>query len=100
MDEPVRMAKQPEAVPLRITIERPRSDVAVVGLSGDLDLLTAPLLREALRPLVDAAGVVLVDLSGLDFLGSSGLAELASAQDTAAGNGARIVLVASGHAVV
>jgi anti-anti-sigma factor len=96
MDEPVRIGKQPEAAPLRITIDRPRPDVTVVGLRGDLDLLTAPLLREALRPLIDAAGAVLVDLSGVEFLGSSGLAELAAAQD----GGARIVLVASGRAVV
>ncbi len=100
MNDPVRMSEQPEVVPLQILIEQPRPDVALVGLRGDLDLRTAPLLRAALQPLAHAAGTVLVDLSGLDFLGSAGLAELAGAQDAASGNSSRIVLVASGRAVV
>jgi anti-sigma B factor antagonist len=99
MDEPVRMGEQP-AEPLRIDIIQPRSDVAVLRLQGDLDLLTAPLLRETLRSMPDRADCVLVDLTGIEFLGSAGLAELAAAQNAATGAGARIVLVASSRAVL
>lgn len=99
MDEPVRMGEQPE-VPLQISIGQPRPDVTVLRLHGDLDLLTAPLLRETLRSLLVSTGCVLVDLTGIEFLGSAGLAELAGAQNTAAGQGARIVLVASSRAVL
>jgi anti-sigma B factor antagonist len=99
MNQPARIGEHREE-PLRITIERPRSDVAVMRLSGDLDLLTAPLLQRQLRPLLGGEGTVLVDLTGIGFLGSAGLAELTAARDTAATNGSRIVLVASGRAVV
>jgi anti-sigma B factor antagonist len=99
MNEPVRLGEQAEA-PLLISVDRPRPDVVVVRLRGDLDLLTAPLLREALRPLIHEPGTVLVNLTGVGFLGSAGLAELAGAQDGATGNGARLALVASGRAVV
>lgn len=100
MNEPVRIHEQPEEAPLRITIEQPRPDVAVVTVHGDLDLRTAPLLQEALRPPVQGPGAVIVDLRDVDFLGSAGLAELAGAQNTASGNGARLVLVASGRVVL
>ena len=99
MNEPVRIEEQPEA-PLQISVEQPRADVSVLHLLGDLDLRTAPLLQAALRPLVHRAGAVLVDLSDVGFIGSAGLAELAGAQDTATGNGARVMLVATSHAVL
>jgi len=99
MNEPVRMGEQPEA-PLRITIERVES-ADVVRLAGDLDLLTAPLLRDQLWPLLERpGGLTLVDLNELSFLGSAGLSELAAANDTALRNGVRLVLVATSRTVL
>jgi anti-anti-sigma factor len=43
---------------------------AVVALTGELDLATAPVLVEALERL---AGDVVLDCAGLDFVDSSGL---------------------------
>ena len=100
MNDPVRLGEQP-AEPLRITIEQPRPDVVVVRVTGDLDLLTAPIFRERLLPLLDEpARTVLVELGGVDFLGSAGLSELASAYDLATSRGIGFVLVAGSRAVL
>ncbi len=47
--------------------------VCRVGLYGELDVATAPILRERLA---DAYGNVIIDCSALTFLDSSGVAEL------------------------
>jgi anti-sigma B factor antagonist len=100
MNEPVRMGEQPE-VRLRIAITQANPDLVVLSLSGDLDLLTSPLLHERLWPLLGQPdGRVVVDLSEVGFLGSAGLAELAAAHDTGTRQGVRIVLVASTRAVL
>lgn len=100
MDEPARMT-EPAEEPLGIEIDEVRPDLVVVRLDGDLDLLTAPLLRERLLPLLDHADrVVVIDFSGVTFLGSAGLSELAAAADAAGRNDARIVLVATAHVVL
>jgi anti-sigma B factor antagonist len=58
---------------------------AVVGLHGELDLLTAPCLRAELAALI-AAGHrdVIVDLEGVTFIDSSGLHVLIEASAAAA----------------
>lgn len=61
------------------------SDVAgappVVSVSGELDLSSAPILRDALEPVI-ALGPdqVIIDLSDLRFVDSTGLAVLLEAQ--------------------
>lgn len=100
MNDPVVFDEQP-AEPLRITVERPTPDAVVLRLAGDLDLLTAPLLRERLWPLLEQPGqTVILELSGVEFLGSPGLAELAAANDLAARHQSRIALVGGSHAVL
>jgi anti-anti-sigma factor len=48
--------------------------VAVVTMTGELDMLTAPQLQQRLRAALDQNPVALVvDLSGLDFLASVGI---------------------------
>src|SRR2546427_625329 len=81
MNDPVPVGDQPK-IPLKITIERVAPSTNVVRLAGDLDLLTAPLLRERLSLVLGEPELTLlvVDLSGVGFLGSSGLAELAAAE--------------------
>jgi anti-anti-sigma factor len=56
----------------------------VVTAAGELDLLTAPALRTAIRAALDRPGIVVVDLSGVTFLSSAGLDVLVAANDTAA----------------
>ena len=45
----------------------------VVTLEGDIDMHTAPRLRESLRELSGESGVVVVDLAAVQFLDSSGV---------------------------
>ena len=55
-------------------------DVAVLTVHGDVDLMTAPLLREAMRPvLARQRGAVVVDLSEVPFMDSSGVHVLVEA---------------------
>lgn len=64
-----------------------------VHLVGELDLFTAPLLREGLlRLLDDGAGDVTLDMSRLDFIDSTGLSVLVGAYKRAQENGRSIVL--------
>lgn len=61
-----------------------RDAVVVVRLSGELDVATAPLLRERINALVAAGNCRLVlDLGELDFLDASGLRVLVYAQQLA-----------------
>ena len=68
---------------------RPVTGWAVVTATGDVDLASAPRLRERLVEAIEHFGpFVVVDLSGADFLDSSGLGVLAGLlRRVAAGNG-------------
>ena len=57
-----------------------RAASTVVTLSGDIDIQTAPVLREALAALPSTEQTVVVDLSGVEFLDSSGLGALVGAR--------------------
>jgi anti-sigma B factor antagonist len=49
----------------------------VVEVSGEIDVYTAPKLREALLSLVDSGTYrLIVDMSGVEFLDSTGLGVL------------------------
>ena len=59
---------------------RRRGGETVVAPSGELDLASAPAVRDALAgALADGAGAVVVDLSRVTFLDSTGLAALLNA---------------------
>jgi anti-sigma B factor antagonist len=55
------------------------SQGAVVVASGEIDIATAPTLREALLTASRASTRVVLDLTGVTFLDSSGLAVLIQA---------------------
>ena len=62
-----------------ITTERPSADVAVVGLTGELDGSNFEQVIEAGRAARDGGARLLVmDLSGLTYMGSSGLVAIHS----------------------
>lgn len=70
--------------------------VVVLSVAGDVDMLTAPVLADAI---VNAAGQspagVIVDLTHVDFLASAGMCVLVSAHDVIAGQ-AEFGVVADG----
>ena len=66
---------------------------AVVTVSGDVDLATAPELRSRLADVVQGGLPVVVDLDGVDVLDSTGLGVLIGARRRARQSGADLVLV-------
>jgi anti-anti-sigma factor len=64
-----------------------------VQLSGELDLSTAPQLRDALLPMVRTGGDLVVDLSGVAFIDCAGLRPLLRAGWELKGRG-RLILMA------
>jgi anti-sigma B factor antagonist len=77
--------------------ESTEAGVPVLVVRGEVDLATAPDLREKLLSLADeGARVVVVDLSGVSFMDSSALGALVSAMTRfrANGGGLRLVVTA------
>lgn len=80
---------------LNVSTSWPGPRVAVLAVTGDLDMLTSPRLAAALEEVADAGPrTVVVDLSKVDFLGSAGLAVLVSAHERAESRG-KLRIVAS-----
>lgn len=73
--------------------------VAVVTASGDLDMLTAPQLRDAVSAALskNPTGLI-VDLSPVEFLGSAGMQVLMETHNQTDGTETRFVVVAEGPA--
>lgn len=70
------------------------ADWTVVSLYGELDIATAPSLREQLIDQVNDGAIRLVlDLDGLDFLDSTGLGTIISALKRARTHGGDLGLV-------
>ena len=62
-----------------VTLERPADGVAVVVLTGEVDLYTAPRFKEVLLQAIDeGAHRVIVDLAGVSFIDSTALGVLVS----------------------
>jgi anti-sigma B factor antagonist len=72
----------------------------VLRISGEIDMLTAPRLREELGKLIDAHPKVLVlDLAAVVFFASSGLASLVEAREAAAAAGVPLRLACPSRSV-
>ena len=64
---------------LEIVLSR-ETEGCVVTLRGEVDVYTAPALRNRLVEAVESeCGVIIVDMTGVDFIDSSGLGVLVSA---------------------
>jgi len=80
--------------PLRIELDL-RGDQAIVNMVGELDMATAPLLRETVMKLLQPSlgvGVVILDLSELTFVDSTGLGVLAASRQRVEREGGALVL--------
>lgn len=74
---------------------RPLAGVVVVAVEGELDLFTAPLLRDEVRDAIQKDGPSLVlDLTELSFMDSSGLSVLIEAWRLATSEGGVVSLAA------
>jgi anti-anti-sigma factor len=71
-----------------------------VALSGELDLLSSPVLERALERVPgDDAELVIIDLRALDFMDSTGLHLLVQAQQRAHDAGRRFAMIRGGEQV-
>ncbi len=80
---------------MKLTLDATRRRAStVLNVSGDIDVYSAPELRDALAHLIkDASGGIVLDLSGTDFIDSSALGVLVSARKQLEGNPVTLKLV-------
>lgn len=71
----------------------------VVHVHGEIDTMTAPVLRERLTGQIPSANLLVADLTRVTFLGSAGLAALVETKEKAENDGSRLRLVCGSHAV-
>jgi anti-anti-sigma factor len=85
--------------PSRAEVSDSRIDgIALISVSGVLDMLTSPQLEAHLGAALDAEpSAVIVDLTDVDFLSSAGMSVLVAARNRA-DNGPRFAVVADGPA--
>src|SRR5688572_17409305 len=67
-------------------VEKLRDNIPVLEVAGDVDVHTAPQLRDRLNKLIDETdGDIVVDLTGTGFIDSTGLGVLVGARKRLAG---------------
>ena len=76
------------------------SDATVVHVVGEIDTLTAPVLRAQLDEHLPTVPLLVLDLSDVTFLGSAGLAVLVAAKDAADARGHTLRLVCGSRIVI
>jgi anti-sigma B factor antagonist len=98
---PTPSAEADEAITLQLS--RPAPGQVVIGVGGEVDMLTSPQLRVAILEQLEATeGVELVVLALDDvvFLGTSGLAVLIEVRDTAHRVGVELRLACTARRVL
>lgn len=93
------------AAVIDIRVAEETEHLVVLQVSGELDMLTAPILTEHVQEQLnrDATGAprtVVFDLTRVSFLGSAGLAVLAQAHTAASNRGDAVQIVATARAVL
>lgn len=81
-----------------VAVER-TGEVVVTSVCGEVDMLTAPALRQVIDEQIADCRVLVIDLSGVSFLGSAGLAVLVETSHEATRRDVVLRLVASSHTV-
>lgn len=95
------MAQAATEEPIRIQLEEPASGTALLKVSGEIDMLTSPILRQGIAEQLGAERArLLVDLERVDFLGTSGLAALVEARSAAEEHNVELWLVCTNRQVL
>ncbi len=96
------MAQAATEEPIRIQLEEPADDTALLKVFGEIDMLTSPVLRDGIAEQLGPGGRarLLVDLDGVEFLGTSGLAALVEARSSAEDRGVELWLVCTNRQVL
>ena len=77
-----------------------RQDWTVLAVTGELELATAPQLRQRVVGLVSAGDIRLIlELSGVDFIDSVGLGVLVAVLKRVRGRGGEVVVAGAGPRV-
>jgi anti-sigma B factor antagonist len=84
---------------LAVAVER-RDGATLVVLRGDLDLATAPDLRETLIEVIDDGARIVIDMEAVEFLDSAGLGILVGGLKRARTRGGELELVCSNREVL
>src|ERR1700745_3436876 len=83
-------------MPYQLTVKiRKAPGCAIVTPAGELDIATAPQLRECLLALLPAHPALVIDLDQVSFCDATGLGVLAGAANRAHANGTGLHLVCS-----
>ena len=85
---------------VRFDVVKHGVDATVVHVVGEIDTLTAPVLRAQLDEHLPVVPLLVLDLSQVTFLGSAGLAVLVAAKDGADARGHTLRLVCGSRIVV
>ena len=85
---------------VRFDVVRHGGDATVVHVVGEIDTLTAPVLRAQLDEHLPVVPLLVLDLSDVTFLGSAGLAVLVAAKDAADARSHTLRLVCGSRIVV
>lgn len=92
LDSPLHIRRQDA---LEVRLHAPAPGVAVVRVAGELDMFTAPLLREHLADQLPICSHVVVDLEEVRFIGSHGLLALVDAYTAARAAGVALFITAT-----
>jgi len=86
---------------MRVTASWPRPDVCLVRLAGELDMRTAPLVRDDLR-MQSAAGPahLVLDLTAVDLIAAAGISLLVMAMRNEQGIRGRLLVDARSEGTV
>lgn len=82
---------------MEITVSRTTAgDVPIVAVNGEVDVYSAPALKEKINELLEGGqNTLIVDLSGVGFLDSTGLGALVEARAATTEAGGALPLVCS-----
>jgi anti-anti-sigma factor len=98
-DSGLNVTENNSALSMDVVVDRPAPGVVVAAVSGEVDMLTAPRLRDVVNAEIEDCAVLVLDLSGVGFLGSAGLAVLVEASHEARRRQVELRLVAGGRSV-
>lgn len=88
--------------PLDVRVRPVRDDVALVSVTGEVDIATAPTWRSALSPLLadPSLRLLVCDLSELSFFGAAGVSVLLDTHNALTTRGAKLRVVAETRVVL